>query len=566
MGPIILASGYLSKRTRAMARWKKRWWQLTNDGKLLYFKSEERTKVLCEIDVARSCYDVKLGAERCSVEFPRVVPSCCCFSFSVLKRTYYLYAATAAGAKRWAESIENVSVVLNYRRKGSHRPAPGPPQRPQSCALVNEAVRVPDQENGKRRYATLGHTRATVPQAPVARPTRTPATSDSEAADQATELPRIRRGTQGRYTLAGAGSKFGSVPDLHRGQTHANPHHRLSWSSTNPRLWLDGSPPPDLRVGRRRKTAGRETSGLHTFSASQPLSSSYSGSLNMMHLSQPVMESGRRSRATGQLQGKPREVRVRRQVDREGYDLPPRAQSIDISTLPEKRARFSSVQPQQIGGIPILPFLSQDGSHRDSVSSVGLKKSKSVAPPVKPKPILKKSRPVQTRESIESDTAASSSVTSPTEPRPPQSALPHTTSSSSGDAPAIPPKRRSLRVSVDSKSGQRDVFLPPPPNFKPPPPPEQQSGSSSPVSGTVSESKVYDPPSPRSQQPQPPTSPPFGNNSHHHRVQDNSWEYLRLVCMYVCNRHIYLIVWPVVGAPFREPVVPLFSAWRDSSY
>jgi len=122
MGPAILASGYLTKRTRALDRWKKRWWQLSDDGTLIYFKSEERAKVLGEIDVARSCYDVKLGAERCGIQFPRVVPSCCCLSFSVLKRTYYWYASTAAEARRWAESLESVSLVLNYKKK-TQRPA-----------------------------------------------------------------------------------------------------------------------------------------------------------------------------------------------------------------------------------------------------------------------------------------------------------------------------------------------------------------------------------------------------------------------------------------------------------
>ena len=42
MEPLILMSGFLTKRTKTMSRWKKRWWQLLGDGSLLYFKGEAR--------------------------------------------------------------------------------------------------------------------------------------------------------------------------------------------------------------------------------------------------------------------------------------------------------------------------------------------------------------------------------------------------------------------------------------------------------------------------------------------------------------------------------------------
>ena len=45
-----VTSGYLVKRTQTLRRWKKRWWQLTDDGVLRYFKSEKREKLLGEIE------------------------------------------------------------------------------------------------------------------------------------------------------------------------------------------------------------------------------------------------------------------------------------------------------------------------------------------------------------------------------------------------------------------------------------------------------------------------------------------------------------------------------------
>lgn len=499
MGPAILASGYLAKRTRAMGRWKKRWWQLTDDGTLLYFKSEERTQALGEIDVARSCYDVKLGAEHCRVEFPRAVPPCCCFSFSVLKRTYYLYAATASDAKRWSESIANVSAVLNYRKKGSHRPAPGAPSEE---APKNRApVRGQNQVNGKRCYS--------MPSRPSRPATGLSAASESEATDQPTALPRIVKRTSRHniYSIGRSpGNRFGSVPNLYgppghlRASANSRPHY-----STNSRLWLDGSPPPDARMGRRRKLPERDPRGRRTVSASQPVplnsSYNYNGSLEKLHLSQPAMNDGRASYRSLQLHARPaeHEMQTGLPVDMDGYDLPPRAQSVDISTLSEKRARFS-MQPQQVG-VPMLPFLSD---RMDSLSRAGISKPKNVAPPVKPKPILKKTNPVQISD------GASDLIQSPT--------------SSSTTPPEIPPKRCSLRVSVDSMSGQRDVFLPPPPNFKPPPPPELRSSSSSPLSVSTNDSTIAVSQTASSQ-----TSPHNGAHSLQYRAQDRKCNYLQLV-------------------------------------
>ena len=118
LSPLILSSGYLTKRStgRLRTRWLRRWWQLLGDGTLIYFKGEERIRVLAEIDIAHTCYDVRLGSEQCPVSFPTVIPSNCCLSFSVLKRTYYLFAPSPSEAAKWSNALHQTSYILNRSR------------------------------------------------------------------------------------------------------------------------------------------------------------------------------------------------------------------------------------------------------------------------------------------------------------------------------------------------------------------------------------------------------------------------------------------------------------------
>ena len=120
LAPLIMMSGYMTKRTQGFTnKWKKRWWQLLGDGKLIYFQGEERLKLLGEIDIAHTCYDVRFIANQCEVKFPPVVSRSCCFSMSVLKRTYYLYTPTVEEAKKWVNSLSSTSYLLNRSRPRS---------------------------------------------------------------------------------------------------------------------------------------------------------------------------------------------------------------------------------------------------------------------------------------------------------------------------------------------------------------------------------------------------------------------------------------------------------------
>ena len=116
LGPIVLISGFMTKKSRSLKRWKQRWWQLMDNGFLHYFKSDDHPqKLLGKIDVGKTCYEVKLGAEICHVKFPRAIPTCCCFCFAVLKRTYYVYTPTPDEAQNWAQAINDMSKVINRK-------------------------------------------------------------------------------------------------------------------------------------------------------------------------------------------------------------------------------------------------------------------------------------------------------------------------------------------------------------------------------------------------------------------------------------------------------------------
>lgn len=147
IGPLVVMSGYLTKKAHSRNRWLHRWYQLLDNGILQYYLDDRKVKLLGEIDIGRTCYDVRSGAKNSGVTFPRVAPKCCCFYFSVLKRTYYMYAPTAMEAKKWFESIHGASNVLNRRvvagvkRRKAPEP-PGPP-RPPSAPLNYRISRTP---------------------------------------------------------------------------------------------------------------------------------------------------------------------------------------------------------------------------------------------------------------------------------------------------------------------------------------------------------------------------------------------------------------------------------------
>ncbi len=224
MGPLVVMSGFLTKRNRKLNRWRQRWWQLLDSGILIYYNSDDRAKQLGQIDIAHSCYDVKLGRENCpGVSFPRVAPSCCCLSFTVLKRSYHLYAPTAAEAMKWAETIKKASRVLNRRVVAGveRRKAPDPPgpPRPPSC---------PPNMRINRNFIY----------------SRAETFSVSDVLEDSLDMSLQFSG--GRSIFATSGMKMASsMPDL-LDRVGYSPSPPPSGTKRNPndRLWLDGSPYP----------------------------------------------------------------------------------------------------------------------------------------------------------------------------------------------------------------------------------------------------------------------------------------------------------------------------------
>ncbi len=161
IGPIVVMSGYLTKKARSMNRWLHRWFQLLDNGILQYYQNDKKIKLLGEIDIGRTCYDVHQGAKNCGISFPSVAPRCCCFYFTVLKRTYYMYAPTAIEAKKWYESIHSASNVLNrrvvagvQRRKAPEAPGKQNRQQRRSLPLQYRISMTPWDMKGKQKHCT----------------------------------------------------------------------------------------------------------------------------------------------------------------------------------------------------------------------------------------------------------------------------------------------------------------------------------------------------------------------------------------------------------------------------
>lgn len=219
IGPLVLMSGFMTKKTRSLNRWKQRWWQLLDNGFLFYFKNDDRVKILGQIDIARTCFDVRLGSDKCRVSFPRAAPSCCCISFAVLKRAYYVYTPTAGEAEKWYQSIFNMSRVINMKVIAGveHRKAPEPPapSRSPSCP-PNYQVRITRVRTHLKGSGLSG------------------------SCEDITRIEYVR--TDSRLSTSSKKAMAISVPDYldKIGDDSLSIEDDVSLDS---RLWLDGSPP-----------------------------------------------------------------------------------------------------------------------------------------------------------------------------------------------------------------------------------------------------------------------------------------------------------------------------------
>lgn len=482
LGPATMVSGFLTKRTRTLDRWKRRWWQLMDNGTLLYFKDEDRIKLLGEIDIARTCYDVRLGAETCKVKFPRVAASCCCFAFSVLKRSYYMYAPTAAEAKRWVECIRSVALVLNQKQIfRTRRPAPQSPRQPRAPSCPpNFHIDDVRRRRTSKNAANRNKRHSAIVQDTYRR----------ELQDEPTDLPVFaRRKLTHKHTS--------SVPNLYTDRCVDSPHRGSS--TPNSKLWLDGSP-HNYKTHAMRGQEMTSAVGVQTHSlsgVSSPLSvqtqhsmfSSFGNDLDkLLHCHSPLepdldSHGGTLPRVKQQEKRKSlpatftqefmrlqaKEAQIRRRLDR--MDLPRRPASVaDHSSLYQGKHNRHSV-----AGVPVLPGLIHVSGSSEKLTSP---KSWKEPPPVKPKPIHMRA-PKGSRRKEPSFVVATRilQADSPTEPE----RLSPTESETSTSITTAP-------ITQSAPPPQTDGDSPPlpipsrasggPPKFVPPPPPSDVSETS----------------------------------------------------------------------------------------
>ena len=464
LGPATMVSGFLTKRTRTLDRWKRRWWQLMDNGMLLYFKNEDRIKLLGEIDVARTCYDVRLGSETCKVKFPRVAASCCCFAFSVLKRTYYMYAPTAAEAKRWVECIKSVALVLNQKQiSRTRRPAPPNPRHPYHPRAPSCPPNLPDIDNVQRRTSKDTARRNKRHSAFVQDSYR------RELQDEPTDLPVFApRKLMHKHTS--------SVPNLYT-------------STPNSKLWLDGSPYGSKTRGQQTTSAvGDQTHSLSGVTSpssvhSQPsMFSSYGYDLDKLlqcHSPLPSTHGGTLPRVKQQekraslpstfthefLRLEAKEAQIRRRLDR--MELPRRPASVaDHSYLYQGKHNRHSV-----AGVPVLPGLIHLSGTSEKLASP---RSWKEPPPVKPKPIFTRAPKGSRRK--EPSFVVATRILQANSPVEPERASP--TDSERSTSITTAPITQSAQPLGNNSPPIPSRALKGPPNFVPPPPPRSESHDS----------------------------------------------------------------------------------------
>eukprot|EP00731_Ephydatia_muelleri_P030291 Em0021g814a len=362
--PRILVSGYLTKRTKNFKSWKKRWWQLSTDGMLLYFKNESRCKLLGEIDIGGSCYDVCLGADKVKVSFPATIPANCCFSFSVLKRTYYLYAAAESEAKRWVECVAHVSGVLRRKRevqyKASFRRDPRPPVSDPTDAKVSKRERQlhrhsytdsvqtdsQEEEDTVMDLPVFGSDKGAMRYSSV--PTRLDDLNDSTTDDAQAQLSHASSTIhlQNSAHIA-TNPKFFTLPYERR----SSPSKKISFSSSVGGVPL-GEPSPHKAEG-----------GL---TVTERPSSAQKGDAFMSY-----------AKNLEQLEKQEAELRKRMKE----LDSPPPRRSASVLQLGKTKDEYAQAIAM---GVPILPSIMKQRSQSD-LSNGG------AGPPITPKSILRNS-------------------------------------------------------------------------------------------------------------------------------------------------------------------------------
>ena len=382
--PRILVSGYLTKRTKNFKSWKKRWWQLSTDGMLLYFKNESRCKVLREINIAGTCYDVCLGADKVKVSFPTTIPPNCCFSFSILKRTYYVYAATETEAKRWTECIAHVSGVLRRKREVQYKASfqirrdAQPPLR----GNADVTVRRIDKQSNRHSY------------------TDSIQTDSQEDDDTVAELP-VFGSDKGAMRYSSVPTRLDDLREVQPADnSQARPSHEASAIPLQNSLHMTTSPKFLTLQYERRSSPSKKIS----FSSSvEDFEAGHSHKAEGVTIKEGPSVTHRKGTFTSY-------AKDLEQLEKQEAEIRKKLKELDASTPPKRSAsvlqlgKAKDEYAQAVAlGMPILPSLVKQ-------RSLGELSANSGAPPIMPKPILRnsgrrKAEPAAT--SLQNDAAAS---------------------------------------------------------------------------------------------------------------------------------------------------------------
>jgi hypothetical protein len=104
-------------------KWRKRQWQLFDDGLLIFYKKHTSRKGVRKEIRGRAQISCKSYAFHCHFmkdiieDYPRAVENDCCFSIITEQRNFHLYTSSRQHRQEWTKKIGKVINTLKSRGK-----------------------------------------------------------------------------------------------------------------------------------------------------------------------------------------------------------------------------------------------------------------------------------------------------------------------------------------------------------------------------------------------------------------------------------------------------------------
>lgn len=103
----VLKEGYLSKQSKFLKKWRRRWFVLTPTH-LCSFKEEKTYKNPTEIILLKDCTTVKSAEDE--------IHENNAFRIDAFDRTFYIIASSSSDKESWIGAIGKAMVTPNIRR------------------------------------------------------------------------------------------------------------------------------------------------------------------------------------------------------------------------------------------------------------------------------------------------------------------------------------------------------------------------------------------------------------------------------------------------------------------